>query len=195
MCYLATEKELSWNRLAALAYNFMNEAEFEENEKILMYKKTSDFGLGYAFIEETLKKIKENQTGGLLVIDSVHCFVMSYLENNSIENDAFQKSKKQAEIVNRIRWLAKVAGVAVLFLNHAADVIDRRRGSSGRSVVPALGHAWELNIDENLYLTRKGEMRELSVIHSPKCGTSHKKRFRIETAGFTWISEDGVEYV
>jgi hypothetical protein len=155
---------------------------------MLMYKKTSDFGLGYSFIEESMKKIKDSKAGGLLVIDSVHCFVMSCLENNSIENDAFQKSKKQAEIVNRIRWLAKVAGVAVLFLNHAADVIDRRRGSSGRSVVPALGHAWELNIDENIYLTRKAEIRELSLIHSPKCPSARKKRFRIESTGFTWIS-------
>lgn len=62
----------------------MNEAEFEENEKLLMYKKTSDFGLGYSFIEESMKKIKEVKTGGLLVIDSVHGFIMSYLENNSI---------------------------------------------------------------------------------------------------------------
>lgn len=81
---------------------------------------------------------------------------MSCLENNSIENDVFQKSKKQAEIVNRLRWLAKMAGAAVLLINHAADVIDKRRGSSGRTVVPTLGHAWELNIDENIFLTRKG---------------------------------------
>jgi ABC-type branched-subunit amino acid transport system ATPase component len=54
----------------------------------------------------------------------------------------FQKSKKQAEIVNRIRWLAKMAGVAVILINHAADVIDKRRGSSGRTIVPTLGQAW-----------------------------------------------------
>lgn len=58
--------------------------------------------------------------------------------------------------MNRIRWLAKVSGVGVLLISHAADVIDKRRGSSGRTVVPTLGHAWELNIDENVYLTRKG---------------------------------------
>jgi len=81
---------------------------------------------------------------------------MSCLEFHNIENDVFQKSKKQAEVVNRIRWLAKVSGAAVLFISHAADVIDKRRGSSGRTVVPTLGNAWELNIDENIYLTRKG---------------------------------------
>jgi hypothetical protein len=43
-----------------------------------------------------------------------------------------------------------------------------------------------------MYLTRKGDIRELSVIHSPKCPQNKKKRFRIEESGFTWISEDGV---
>lgn len=62
-----------------------------------------------------------------------------------------------------------MAGVAVLFINHAADVVDKRRGSSGRSIVPTLGPAWELNIDENIYLTRKGSIREISIINSPKC--------------------------
>lgn len=76
------------------------------------------------------------------MIDSVHGFIMSCLENNNIDNDVFQKSKKQAEIVNRLRWLAKMSGSAVLLINHAADVIDRRRGSSGRTIVPTLGHAW-----------------------------------------------------
>ena len=81
---------------------------------------------------------------------------MNCLDHNNIENDVFMKSKKQAEIVNRVRWLSKVAGSAVFLINHAADVIDKRRGSSGRSVVPTLGAAWELNIDENMFLTRKG---------------------------------------
>ena len=88
-----------------------------------------------------------------------------------------------------------MAGTAVLFINHAADVIDKRRGSSGRTVVPTLGHAWELNLDENIYLTRKGDIRELSVVHSPKCPKNRKKRFRFDSSGFTWISEDGVEYI
>lgn len=142
-----------------------------------------------------MKTIKEGGRGGVLIIDSVHSFVNSCLEFHNIENEVFHKSKKQAEIVNRIRWLAKMAGAAVLLTNHAADVIDKRRGSSGRSVVPTLGQAWELNIDENLYLTRKGEIRELSIVHSPKCPRNSKKRFRLETAGFCWISEDGVEFV
>ena len=89
-----------------------------------------------------MKKIKEKGKGGLLIIDSVHYFVMSCLEHNNLENDMFQKSKKQAEIVNRLRWLSKIAGSAVLLLNHAADVIDKRRGSSGRTIVPTLGHSW-----------------------------------------------------
>jgi hypothetical protein len=61
-----------------------------------MYKKNSDFSQGYTFIEECMKRIKERGKGGFLVIDSVHCFVMSCLEHNSIENDVFQKSRKQA---------------------------------------------------------------------------------------------------
>lgn len=51
MCFLATDKELSWNRFTSLAYSFMNEAEFEENEKYLLYKRSSDFNHGYTFIE------------------------------------------------------------------------------------------------------------------------------------------------
>jgi len=57
------------------------------------------------------------------------------------------RTRKQAEVVNRLRWLAKMSGVAVLLINHAADVIDKRRSSNGRSIVPALGPSWELNID------------------------------------------------
>jgi hypothetical protein len=64
-----------------------------------------------------------------------------------MENDAFQKSRKQAEIINRLRWIAKMSGTAVLLVNHASDLLDRRRASSGRSIVPTLGPSWELNID------------------------------------------------
>ena len=71
----------------------------------------------------------------------------SCLESNRIEEDSFLRSRKHAEMVNRIRWLAKVAGAAVLFVNHAADVIDKRRTSNGRTIVPAMGPSWELNID------------------------------------------------
>ena len=98
-------------------------------------------------------------------------------------------------MVNRLRWLAKIAGSAVLLVNHAADVIDRRRTSNGRSIVPAMGPSWELNIDENIFLTRRKDIRELHIIHSPKCPSGSKKRFRIENDGFVWISDDGVEYV
>jgi hypothetical protein len=44
-----------------------------------MYKKNSDFNQGYQFIEDSMKKIQDNAKGGLLVIDSIHCFVMSCL--------------------------------------------------------------------------------------------------------------------
>ena len=44
-----------------------------------MYKKYSDFHLGYLFIEESMRKIKEGGRGGLLVIDSVHEFMKSCL--------------------------------------------------------------------------------------------------------------------
>ena len=46
---------------------------------MLIYKKTSDFSQGYNFIEESLKKIKANGKGGLLVIDSIYGFIMSCL--------------------------------------------------------------------------------------------------------------------
>lgn len=112
-----------------------------------MYKKASDFQQGYLFIEESMEKIKKSARGGLLIIDSIHTFVTSCLENNGIENDAFLKSRKQAEIVNRLRWLGKMSGAAILMVNHAADVLDKRRASSGRNIVPTLGASWELNID------------------------------------------------
>ncbi len=86
-----------------------------------------------------------------------------------------------------------MSGAAILMINHAADVLDKRRASSGRNIVPTLGASWELNIDESIYLTRKKEIRELTVIHSPKIQTGRKKRFRVENEGFVWITEDGVE--
>ena len=49
-----------------------------------MYKKSTDFSQGYKFIEDAMKQIKEKGRGGLLIIDSVHCFIMSCLENNNI---------------------------------------------------------------------------------------------------------------
>jgi len=62
----------------------------------MMYKKCSDFNLGYIFMEESMKKIKENGKGGLLVIDSIHTLIMSCIESLNIDNDAYQKSRKQA---------------------------------------------------------------------------------------------------
>jgi len=73
-----------------------------------------------------------------------------------------------------------MSGSAVLIINHAADLLDnKRRGSSSRTIVPSLGPSWELNIDENIYLTRKGQIREMVIIHSPKCASYQKKCFRI----------------
>jgi hypothetical protein len=47
-------------------------------------------------MEESMKKIKENGKGGLLVIDSIHTLIMSCIESLNIDNDAYQKSRKQA---------------------------------------------------------------------------------------------------
>lgn len=86
-----------------------------------------------------------------------------------------------------------MSGAAVLLVNHAADLLDKRRSSNGRTIVPTLGASWELNVDESIYLTRKKEIRELVVIHSPKMQAGRRKRFRLENDGFVWITEDGVE--
>ena len=48
-----------------------------------MYKKSSDFHQGYIYIEDSMKKIKEKGKGGLLVIDSVHGFIMNCIEQNN----------------------------------------------------------------------------------------------------------------
>lgn len=72
----------------------------------------------------------------------------SCFEYHHIDDDSFARSKRQAEFVNRIRWLAKMASTSVLLINHAADVLDRRRSSAnGRTIVPALGPSWELHMD------------------------------------------------
>ncbi len=94
-----------------------------------------------------MAKVKKGGRGGLLIIDSVHAFITSCLEQWVVDNDPFQRSRKQAEIVNRIRWLAKMSSSAVLLINHAADLVDKRRNSGGRNLVPTLGPSWELNID------------------------------------------------
>jgi hypothetical protein len=44
-----------------------------------MYRKASDFQQGNLFIEESMELIKKKGRGGLLVIDSVHTFVTSFL--------------------------------------------------------------------------------------------------------------------
>lgn len=107
-----------------------------------------------------MKLIKEHAKGGLLVIDSIHTFMSSCFEFHHVENDHYQRSKRQAEVINRLRWLAKMSGTAVLVINHAADSIDKRRSEMmGRTIVPALGPSWELHIDESISLHKKGEVR------------------------------------
>jgi hypothetical protein len=81
--------------------------------------------------------------------------------------------------MNRIRWLAKMSSCAVLVINQASDIIDKKRSSLGRSIIPAMGPSWDLNVDENIELTKKGEIREMVTINSPKCETGDKAKFRI----------------
>jgi len=35
-----------------------------------------------------------------------------------------------------------MAGCGILLINHAADLMDKRRSSEGRTVVPSLGPSW-----------------------------------------------------
>ena len=60
--------------------------------------------------------------------------------------------------------------------------------------MPSLGPSWELNMDESIELTRRGEVRELVVINSPKAPCDCKAWFKIESEGFVWITKEGVEY-
>jgi hypothetical protein len=156
----------------------MNEAEYEECESNIFYKKTTDPTLGQQFIEETLAQIKQTERGGLLIIDSIYSFINAYIEGLGAEGDSVEKSRRQAELVNRIRSMAKVARVAVVMINQAVDCFDGRR-SFGGSVVPALGPSWDLNMDETIEISRKAQIREIRIINSPKCKANNKQRFRI----------------
>lgn len=64
----------------------------------------------------------------------------------------------------------------------------------GGNYVPALGPSWDLNMDESIEISKKGHVREIKVLNSPKCKVNTKEKFRITGEGFVWISEDGVEY-
>ena len=118
-----------------------------------------------------------------------------YFENLGIEHDNLEKSRKQAEFVNRIRIMAKKSKVAVILINQASDNIDGRRiFSMGGNFIPALGPSWDLNMDESIELSKKGQVREIKILNSPKCKAGTKEKFRITSEGFVWISEEGVEY-
>jgi hypothetical protein len=76
--------------------------------------------------------------------------LFSCFEYHQIDSDSYEKSKKQAQLINRIRWLAKMSSCAVLLINQASDIMDKKRSSLGRNIIPALGPSWDLNIDENI---------------------------------------------
>lgn len=142
-----------------------------------------------------MNQIKETGRGGLLIIDSVYGLMNACFENFNIEHDNLEKSRKQAEFVNRLRWMAKVSKVSVLLINQASDNVEGRRSfSMGGNLIPALGPSWDLNMDESVEVCKRGQIRELRVINSPKSKVGEKFRFRINHEGFTAISEDGVEY-
>ena len=87
-----------------------------------------------------------------------------------------------------------MSNCAVLLINHCADNFDQKRNSLGRMTVPSLGPSWDFNIDEKIEIAKRGEIRELAVVSSPKVLSETKGWFRIETDGFLWITKEGVEY-
>lgn len=76
--------------------------------------------------------------------------MQSCYEYFNIENDNMERSKRQAQFINRLRWFAKTSNVAVILINHAADIVDKRRSSLNRGTIAALGPSWDFNIDENI---------------------------------------------
>ena len=125
-----------------------------------MYKKTTEYTNGMQFIEDVLGIINQTGKGGLLVIDSIYSFMNYYFENLGIEHDNLQKSRKQAQFVNRVRIMAKKSKVAVILINQASDNIDGRRiFSMGGNFIPALGPSWDLNMDESIEMSKKGQVR------------------------------------
>ena len=91
--------------------------------------------------------------------------------------------------------MAKKSKAAVILINQASDNIDGRRiFSMGGNFIPALGPSWDLNMDESIELSKKGQVREIKILNSPKCKASSREKFRITGEGFIWIWEEGVEY-
>lgn len=86
-----------------------------------MYKKTNEFMVGMQFVDEIMNQIKESGRGGLLIIDSIYGLMNSCFEHFNIEHDNLEKSRKQADFVNRLRWMAKTGRVSVLLINQASD--------------------------------------------------------------------------
>jgi hypothetical protein len=90
--------------------------------------------------------------------------------------------------------MGKTSGVAILAINQASDTLEAKRNASGFGSVlhPALGPAWDYNMDESMELCRKGPIREMRVVNSPKSKVGDTFKFKIKAEGFTSISEEGV---
>ena len=92
--------------------------------------------------------------------------------------------------------MAKMTNSCVLLINKVSDIVNHKRKSMiGRETVPALGASWELNVDESFEMKKgsRADIKELVVISSPKCKQG-KLLYRIESKGFTFIDEEGIEY-
>ena len=153
----------------------MNEAEYEESYSYFISKKTTDYNVGMQFIEEVLEQIKRSERGGLLIIDSIYSFMNACFESCNIDHDNLEKTRKQADFVNRIRYMAKVSKTAVILINQASDNFDGRRiFPMGGNFIPALGPSWDLNMDETMEISKKGHVREIRILNSPKCKANSK---------------------
>jgi hypothetical protein len=87
------------------------------------YKKClDDYSIQIDFIEDIFKQIQKSKRGGLIVIDNIYSLISSSFTHFRID-DSYEKTKKQAEIINRLRWLAKMSNTAVLILNKVSDVL------------------------------------------------------------------------
>lgn len=85
--------------------------------------------------------------------------------------------------------MSKASKAAVLMINQASDNVDGRRSFNfGGHLIPALGPSWDLNMDESIEISKKGQVREFKVINSPKCRVGSAFKFRITTEGFVGIS-------
>jgi adenylate kinase family enzyme len=87
------------------------------------YKKClDDYPIQIDFLEDVFKEIQKSKKGGLIVIDNIYSLISSSFTHFKIY-DSFERTRKQAEIINRLRWLAKMSNAAVLILNKVSDVL------------------------------------------------------------------------